>query len=52
MALKRLRSRFNATLPRLRNLIGLEVIVIMSEKAFINSSQMILEEVDYMEKPA
>jgi hypothetical protein len=52
MALERLCSWLNATLPWLRKLIGFEVLVMMGKQAFVIGSQMKLEEVDNMEKPA
>ncbi len=52
MALERLGSWFNATFPRLRKLICFKVFVVMGKKAFSMNSQMVLEEVDHVEKPS
>ena len=52
MALERLGSWFNATFPWLRKLICLKVFVMMGKKTFGVNSQMVLEEVDHVEKPS
>jgi hypothetical protein len=51
VALERLCSRFNTTLPWLRKLIGFEVFVMVSKKAFVNSRQMVFKEIDNVEQP-
>jgi hypothetical protein len=51
MALKRSCSWLDATLPRLRILVFFEVFVVVGKKAFVASSQVVLEEIDDMEKP-
>jgi hypothetical protein len=38
MTLERFGARFDATLPRLRELIGLEVFIMVREKALVKSS--------------
>ena len=52
MTLERFCSRFDAALPWLGVLIEFEVLVMVGKEAFVFSSQMVLEEIDHMEKPA
>jgi hypothetical protein len=52
MTLKRLCSCFDAALPRLGKLICFEIFVVMSKEAFVTGSEVVLEEIDHVEKPA
>jgi len=52
MTLKGLCSWLNATLPGLGKLIRFEVFVVVYKKAFPIGSQVVLEEIDDVEKPA
>lgn len=52
MTLERFCSWFDAALPWLGILIEFEVLVVMGKEAFVINSQVVLEEIDDVEKPA